>query len=185
LLITISGLPGAGTSTVSQAVAARLGLERLDGGTVFRSMAADRGMTLAAFGALAEGDPSFDLELDGRLAERARGGGLVLESRLAGWIATNESLPAVRVWIACDDRERARRVAARDGDSLEQAEATNVARQASERARYLAYYGIDLADLSIYELVLDSTRTSPEALVEAIVAAATGHGIHRPGASSG
>jgi predicted cytidylate kinase len=173
LLITISGLPGAGTSTVARAVADRLGLERLDGGAVFRTMAADRNLSLAAFGAIAEGDPAFDLELDSRLAERAHQGDVVLESRLAGWIATNEGLPAVRVWVTCDDDERARRVAARDGGSAEAAARTNEAREASEAARYRAYYGIDLDDRSIYELVLDSTTTPPGKLVDAIVEAAS------------
>jgi cytidylate kinase len=172
LLITISGLPGAGTSTVARAVAARLGLERLDGGSVFRSMAADRNLSLAEFGAIAEGDPVFDLELDRRLADRARQGDVVLESRLSGWIATNEGLAALRVWVACDDQERARRVAARDGGAADAAARTNAAREASEAARYRAYYGIDLADLSIYELVLDSTTSTPESLVDAVLEAA-------------
>ena len=53
----------------------------------------------------------------------------------------------MRVWLACDDTERARRVAARDGGSVEDAVAANRRREASEAARYLAYYGIDLGDL--------------------------------------
>ena len=136
---------------------------------MFRSMAAERGFSLAEFGALAEGDPSFDLELDGRLATRAREGDVVLESRLAGWIATNEDLDALRVWIDCDDRERDRRVAGREGADVGTAAVENRRREASEAARYLSYYGIDLADRSIYDLVLDSTDTPPAALVGAVV----------------
>ncbi len=166
MLVTISGLPGSGTSTVAIAVAERLGVPRLDGGTVFRALAAERGMTLAEFGAVAEGDPTIDVELDTRLAEAARAGGVVLESRLAGWIATNEGLTdATRVWIACDDDERARRVGAREGTHPDAARAQNEAREASEAARYEAYYGIDLADLSPYDLVLDSTSMPPDQLV--------------------
>jgi cytidylate kinase len=48
----------------------------------------------------------------------------------------------------------------------------NVRREASERQRYLAYYDIDVADRSIYGLVLDSTTAEPDALTSAIVAAA-------------
>ena len=171
MLVTISGLPGAGTSTVATRVAAELGVERLDGGAVFRALAAERNLSLAEFGALAESDPAFDLALDERLAERAAGGDVVLESRLAGWIATNGDLPAVRVWVACDERERARRVAARDGSDADAALATNRRREASERARYTSYYGIDLADLAIYDVVLDSSERSPDELVADVVAA--------------
>lgn len=169
MLITISGLPGSGTSTVARAVAATLEIERLDGGTVFRAMAAERGLSLASFGELAETDPAFDLELDSRLAARAHAGDVVLESRLAGWIATNEGLDGTKVWIGCSALERARRVAARDGGSVDDALVINEVREASEAARYGTYYGIDLADLSIYDLMLDSTEAPPEDLVGQIL----------------
>jgi cytidylate kinase len=172
LLITISGLPGSGTSTVAARVASSLNLERLDGGTAFRAMAAERGLSVSLFSDLAESDPSIDLQLDRRLAARAREGDLVLESRLAGWIATNEQLSALRVWIDCDVGERARRVATREGIAPERALMANTHREASERLRYLAYYAIDFADRSIYDLVLDSTAADPNALTSTIVAAA-------------
>jgi predicted cytidylate kinase len=172
LLVTISGLPGSGTSTVAARVAAELGIERLDGGAVFRGLAAERGLSVGEFGVVAQSDAAVDVELDGRLAARAQVGDLVLESRLAGWIATNEGLPAVRVWLACDEDERARRVALREGVAVEDALAANRVRERSEASRYLAYYDIDLGDLSIYDLVLDSTTTPPDDLVEAILTAA-------------
>jgi predicted cytidylate kinase len=176
VLLSISGLPGSGTSSVSRLVAARLGVEHVDGGTVFRTLAAERGMALAEFGALAESDPTIDRELDARLAARAREGDVVLESRLSGWILTNEGLDGLRVWIECDPAERARRVSARDGGSLEEAVAANTAREASEAARYLAYYGIDIADLGVYDLVLDSTSVGVDDLVDAISSAAAAPG---------
>jgi cytidylate kinase len=172
VLLSVSGLPGSGTSSVSRQVAARLGVEHLDGGTVFRSLAAERGMDLASFGALAEADPTIDRELDARLAQRAHAGDVLLESRLSGWILVNEGLAGLRVWIACDPPERARRVAGRDGGSLDDALAANAAREASEAARYLSYYGIDIADLGVYDLVLDSTTAKVADLVEVITAAA-------------
>lgn len=170
MLITISGLPGSGTSTVSRAVAGSLEIERLDGGTVFRRMAAERGLTVVEFGAIAEDDPAIDIELDQRLADRAAAGDVVLESRLAGWISRNEGLDACTVWIACDEDERARRVGVRDGQTEDEALVTNREREASEAARYQAYYGIDIADLTIYDLLLDSTTTPPDALVAAVLA---------------
>jgi cytidylate kinase len=178
VLVTISGLPGSGTSTVASRVAAALDVPRLDGGTVWRSMAAERGLSIPEFSALSEADPAIDVELDRRLAEAARAGGVVLESRLAGWIATNEGVASggggggdgvARVWIACDDVERARRVAEREGLDLRAALAANADREASEAKRYRDYYAIDLADLSPYDLVLDSTTTGPDDLVAAIL----------------
>lgn len=172
MLVTISGLPGAGTSTVAQLVADALGLERVDGGTVFRLMAAEAGLDVGEFSALAEGNPEIDLELDQRLADRVKAGEVVLESRLAAWIVTIEHLDATRVWIDADEGERARRVATREGVSQGASLEDNRAREASERRRYRTYYGIDMDDRSVYDLILDSTNTAPQAIAESILTAA-------------
>lgn len=160
-------------------VAAALGLDHLDGGTVFRTVAAEQGLSLAAYAARAEHDEHIDRALDDRLTERARQGHVVLESRLSGWLATRAGLDAVRVWISCDEAERARRVGGRDGHDLAAALRHNQEREVSERARYLGYYGIDLTDLSIYDLVLDSAEAAPADLVAVILSAARPDGPDR------
>ncbi|HZM41020.1 MAG TPA: AAA family ATPase, partial [Acidimicrobiales bacterium] len=74
MLITVSGPPGSGTTTAAEHVAARLELALVPGGAVFRSMAAERGLSLGEFGRYATDHPEVDVELDGRLADRARRG---------------------------------------------------------------------------------------------------------------
>jgi cytidylate kinase len=175
LLITVSGPPGSGTTTASTRVARDLALELLPGGEVFRAMAAEQGMTLRVFGAHAVTHPEVDVELDTRLAARARKGDVVIESRLAGWIARNDRLPAVTAWVDCAPEVRAQRVASREGIPVERAAAENAERQRVERDRYLALYGVDLADLTIYDLVLDSGALSPAQVADAIVDAARQH----------
>ena len=172
MLITVSGPPGSGTTTASRGVAHDLAVELLPGGEVFRAMAAEHDMTLAAFGAYAKVHPEVDVELDTRLAARARKGDVVIESRLAGWIVRNDCLAAVSVWIDCDERVRAARVAEREGIGVEQALDDNAVRHRVERDRYLALYDIDLADLSVYDLVLDSGALSADEVAERIVTTA-------------
>lgn len=150
-----------------------LGIERVDGGTVFRQMAAEAGLDVGEFSLVAERDPEIDLELDQRLANRIHEGDVLLESRLASWIVTNEGVAALRVWLDADEQERARRVADREGIDPAVALEANRAREASERRRYRTYYGIDLDDRTVYDLVIDSTATVPEAIAESIVAAAS------------
>jgi predicted cytidylate kinase len=139
-------------------------------------------MDVAAFGRHAAGHPEVDVELDTRMAARGRAGGVVLEGRLAGWVATREDLSALRVWVSCDDAVRAARVAGREGTAVGSAAAANATREVLERDRYLRTYGIDLADTSIYDLVLDSTRTDPDTLVAAVVSALGSRG---PGSAPG
>ena len=175
MLVTLSGLPGSGTSTVALLVAEQLGLDHVDGGTVFRSMAVERGLALAEFAEVAEGDDQIDRDLDARLTARAAEGDVVLESRLAGWLAARAGLESLRIWIECDERERANRVGGRDGEDADEALLTNRRREGSERDRYRRYYDIDLTDRSVYDLVLDSTEAAPEALCVQIVEAAQQH----------
>ena len=172
MLVTISGLPGSGTTTVSRLVAEALRIDRVPGGEVFRQLAEEAGMSLSEFGVHVADHPEIDVELDRRLEEHARAGGCVIESRLAAWLVTRAELLAVRTWIDCDELVRAGRVAVRDGTTPEVARTENQSRAALEHARYRAVYGIDLTDRSTYDLVLDSTTTAPDALASEIVAAA-------------
>jgi len=172
LLVTISGLPGSGTTTVSRLVADALGVARVNGGEVFRAMAAEAGLSLADFGELARSDRRYDEELDRRLVERAAEGGCVIESRLAGWLVVRAELVALRTWVDCSPTVRAERVASRDEIPVAQALEDNAQRAALERARYQAYYDIDLQDMAPYDLVLDSTATPAEQLADRIVEAA-------------
>ena len=61
--ITVSGLPGSGTSTLSKLLAECYDLELISSGEIFRRMARERGMSLAEFGARLR-DPSIDLDID-------------------------------------------------------------------------------------------------------------------------
>jgi cytidylate kinase len=75
------------------------------------------------------------------------------------------------VLFRSDEDERIRRLVERDGgDTASQAEHT-AERVERERDRYDRYYGADLRDLSIYDLVLDSTSTRPDELRDRILEA--------------
>jgi cytidylate kinase len=172
LLISVSGPPGSGKTTAARRAAAELDLELVLGGQVFRTMAAEHGMSLADFGIYAAREPTVDAELDRRLAERAALGDVVLESRLAGWIVRNENLDGLAVFVECDETTRAERVALREGITVEQALAENVEREKIEHERYFALYGIDINDLSIYDLIVDSGALDADDVAAAIVRAA-------------
>jgi len=169
--ITVGGLPGTGTSTLCRLLAARTGLTYVYAGQLFRDEAKARGMSLADFGRLCQSDPSVDRALDDQQAALLHGPPLLLEGRLAGWLAHQNGIDAVKVWLTCDLEERVRRVAERDGgDTKEQREAI-LEREASEADRYRRYYGLDLGDMTPYDLVLDATAATPEVLAAAVLQA--------------
>ena len=169
MLVTISGLPGSGTTTAGRLLADALGWEFQSSGELFRNMAGARGVSLAEFGALAESDERIDRELDERAVALMReAGGLVMEGRLAGWMAFRNAFGEARVWLESDVATRARRVADRDGGSAAEQQAVMAAREASEAQRYRDYYNIEISSREPYSLVIDSAALAPEAIVARI-----------------
>lgn len=171
--ITVSGPPGSGTTTLARQLAGRTGFRLISAGEVFRALAAERGMDLAAFGALAEADPSIDRLIDERQREIAEEtDDIVVEGRLSGLMVTCADL---RVWLQAPLPVRVRRILEREeGADIAMAEAETAEREACEARRYRQYYGIDVDDLLPYDIVLNSDRFDVErltAIVEVALAA--------------
>lgn len=173
MIITISGRPGSGKSTVAKALATRLEFPHASAGDFMREMAAERGVTVLELSRMAETDETIDREIDRRSAELgAAGGSLVMDSRLA-WHFIPQSL---KVFLDVTPEVAARRIY---GDSRG-SEAENVDLVATERAteerarsesqRYRDYYGIDYLDPSHYDLVVDTSALTIEAVVDRIEA---------------
>lgn len=172
MLITISGVPGSGKTTVAKLLAERLGLPHVYAGDLYRQEAKRRGLSLEAFNALSERDHSIDRTLDAEMAARARAGNVVLEGRLAGYLAAENGLEALKVWLDASDEVRARRVAQREGTDWQAVLAENRSRHGSDSKRYQAIYGYDLGDTRVYDLVLSTDDRTPDMLVDELVAAA-------------
>ncbi len=171
-LITISGLPGSGTSTTCKGLRERLGWRYVNAGDFFRQLAVDQGVSLAEMGQRAEADGAVDRELDERMVRLARQEpNLIMEGRLSGWMALRQGLPALKVWCHAPLEVRAGRVGLRDSQTTEQAVRDIGVREHSEHQRYARHHQIDLDDLSIYDLVLDTVALASEQVVEQILAA--------------
>lgn len=171
-ILTVSGLPGSGTSTACGLLCEQLGWNYANAGQIFRELAEEAGLSLAEFGRRAEGDPAIDRQLDARMVEIARQTQpIVLEGRMTGWMAARSDLGALKVWLQAADELRAGRVAKRDGQTVAEALHEMRVRQGSEVQRYQEHHGIDIGDLAIYDLVIDSERMRPDAIVAHIVAA--------------
>ncbi|MDQ7843241.1 MAG: AAA family ATPase [Armatimonadota bacterium] len=164
MIVAIAGPIGVGKSTVARALADRLGYRYISGGEVFRQIARERGISVVEVNRLAETDPELDRALDRRQAELARAGNCVVESRLSGWMVEAD----LKVWLRAPVEVRAARVARREGLEVTAALRELVERERSEWARYKALYGIDIDDLTPYQLVIDTTRWSAEVIADAL-----------------
>jgi len=174
MFITVSGPPGSGKSTTAAALAEQFGLEHTSGGDIFRGLAEEKGISLAELNERAETDPAIDRDLDRRLHEIATDAeDLVLESRLAGWLSGDHA--DFRIWLDAPVAVRAERIADREDKSVEQAREETVEREASEAQRYLEYYDIDIEDLSIYDVALNTARWGEDDVPELLASAIERH----------
>lgn len=170
--ITISGPPGSGKTTVCGKLSEALGLEAVVFGRIFRELAAEKHLTLSELGDMAEKDPSIDNMIDGRILETARSReDLILESRLSAYMLSRNGIPAFKVYLDASPEVRMQRVGVREGDTLEKATADTLDRQRSEAKRYLQWYGIDIGDLSVYDLVVNTDHMDPDQVLAAILEA--------------
>jgi cytidylate kinase len=171
VIVTVGGLPGTGTSTLCGILERELQLAYVYAGQIFRQEAAERGLSLAELNELAQEDPTVDKALDERQLDLLRKGNVILEGRMSGWLAHRNQIPAVKVWVVCAEAERIRRLVERDGGHFEAQRQATAERVAQEQDRYRRYYGAEVGDESIYDLVLDSTSTSPADLAAEVLRA--------------
>jgi len=161
--ITVSGLPGSGTTSLSRYLAEQHGFPMISAGEVFRQLAEEHGMELAEFGRLAEQDPAFDKLIDIRQKEIAEErDDIIVEGRLSGWMIHEADL---KIWLFAPIGCRIKRIVFRDRITDEAtAERVTLERERCEAGRYRSYYDIDIGDLSIYHLILNSEHWDVESL---------------------
>ena len=174
MLLTISGPAGSGKSTAAAALAEALDYDHVSGGDIFRDLAVERGLTPLELNKLAEDDDGIDRDLDRRLRGIAETRDeVVLESRLAGWMAGEHA--DFRIWLDAPLSVRAERIANREDKSVDLARTETRERSDSEARRYEAYYDIDIEELSIYDLAVNTARLSPGAVLDVILTTIEGY----------
>jgi cytidylate kinase len=169
VLITISGLPGSGKTTVARLVARDLRLEHVYAGDIFRRRAEEAGLSLEEYQRRAERDHSIDRALDDEMRDRARRGNAVLEGRLAAFVAEEAGVRALRVFLDAPEPVRAGRIAGREGGDAAAKLRETQRRERSDARRYRQIYGVDYHDPSRYDLVLVTDGRSPEEVAAEIV----------------
>ncbi|MFA6679240.1 MAG: AAA family ATPase [Candidatus Methanomethylophilaceae archaeon] len=174
--ITISGPPGSGKTTACNKLSDALGLKAIVFGKMFRELAAEKGLSLSELGALAEEDPSIDRNIDSEILEIARkNSDIILESRLSAHMLSRNSIPSFKIYLSASPEVRALRVGIRECESTVSAKKETLERQASEAKRYKMYYNIDINDMSVYDLIVNTDNLDPDGVLKAILKGIEGH----------
>jgi cytidylate kinase len=156
-VITVSGYPGSGTTTVAQILANNLGFTYYNTGMIFRKLATEHTLDLNAFEHYCEEHPETDMKLDEAQEQVMRKGKAIMEGRLSGWIAYKKNISAFKVWLNCTEEEAIKRIINRENGSYKEKKEQRAVRILSESTRYSRLYDIDLNDFSAYDLIIDTT----------------------------
>lgn len=173
MIITVGGSIGSGKSTLAKLLAQKYGLKYYSVGQIMRDMAKERGLSLLDLSLTAEKDESIDLELDRRQKGLAKKAGFVMDSRLGAYLLKAD----FKIWLDASPEVQARRIASRDDVSADDARMLIARREASETERYRDIYNIDINDQSVYDLIINTDKMTPEEVLKKCVDAIKSKGI--------
>lgn len=165
MIISITGLPGSGKTTVIKQLSESLGVPWYSVGNLRGKMAEERGMTIDELNSLGETEAFTDKDVDDYQTKLGESGeSFVIDGRLSWHFIPN----SFKVFLDVDPDVGAQRIysASQKGErddekaytSVEEVKRHIAERVASDVRRYQKYYGIDFLDRSNYDLVLDTTN---------------------------
>ena len=178
MIITISGLPGSGKTSVAKLLAKKLKMKRYYIGEMRRKIARKKGMTLDELNKLGESEEWTDREVDdyqkvlGRKEDN-----FIIEGRTSFFLIPH----SIKIFLDVDIRTGAQRIfnaikkdgamERNEGDfqNVDEAENAINERIKSDRMRYKKYYGIDFLDKSNYDIVIDTTKLEIVQVVERLM----------------
>ncbi|MCH7492384.1 cytidylate kinase family protein [Patescibacteria group bacterium] len=167
MIVSISGKPGSGKSTVAKKLAAALGFKRYYIGGMRREAARAQGMTLADFNKLGEESNITDKKFDDycrQLGEQEDD--FVIESRTAFlfiphslkiYLGVSDEVGAQRIWQAIQSGHQPNRNEDISLDGYEKVLISIKERVQSDKIRYRKYYDVDIFDKKHYDLFLDTS----------------------------
>lgn len=166
IVIVISGPAGSGKTTYAKRLAEKLSLRYFSAGSIFREIAQEKGLSLVELSKLAEKDYSIDLEIDKKTFEEAKKGNVVIDGHLTAWVV--KELADIAIYVTAPLIVRVKRIAERDRKPLKEAYYETVRREFSQRRRFIEIYGIDVTDISWFDLVINTEKYTIDEVYEII-----------------
>lgn len=167
MIITIGGSIGSGKTTLAQDISKKFKFRHISAGEIMRDMANEKGMSLLEFSKYAESNLEIDREIDNRQKKLVRGN-CIIDGRLSAYFLK----PDIAIWLNAPPGIRAKRIMQRDGiKKFSEAKKHISKREKSEKIRYRKIYGIDLEDMGIYELIINTGKFDIKTIGDIISAA--------------
>lgn len=166
MILTVGGLPGSGTTTLSRKLSEQFSFTHIYAGKIFREMAQEKRISLEELSRKAETDETIDLKVDQRQIDLAVDS-TVVEGRMTAYLVDAD----LKIWLVAPLDVRAQRVSSRENISYEESLEKIIKREKSEKKRYIKYYTINIEDLSVYDLVINTRLWDAEGVFQIVKAA--------------
>ncbi len=172
--ITITGNLGSGKSTICKILEDKFGFEIYSTGKVQRELAREMNMTTLEMNQLMCSDHKYDTMIDdatAKISKENKDKNIIFDSRLA-WNFVEESFKvflSVQLDVAAERVVNDNRGKEEQYASVAEAKEMLRARAATEDRRYREMYHLEYFNFSNYNLVVDSTYTSPEIISSIIM----------------
>jgi cytidylate kinase len=167
IIITVSGPPASGKSTYAKIISQELGLRLFSTGAAFREIAKKLNINLEEFHALAEKNYEYDIMVDKMALEEAKKGNIVVEGHLACWLL--KDIADIKIYVTAPLNERIKRLMEREGKSFEEAKKEILAREKSNKKRYMEIYGINIDDLSPIDIMINTALFGIEDVAKILI----------------
>lgn len=172
MIITISGKPGAGKTTVAKILAKRLNYEHISMGDLRGKIALKHGLTIDELNEIGKKEIWTDKEADDELIRLGKEeDNLVIDTRIGFHFISN----SIKIFLDVNSRIGAERVF-KDyrpdeprKESVDKLEETLKKRIANDQERYKKYYNIDFLDKSNYDLIIDTTNLTKGEVVDKLI----------------
>lgn len=172
-IISLAGDLAAGKGTVSDILIKELNYGIYRNGEYARKLARDMKLDITSFNAFLAEHPEIDLQIEKSASEYAREhDNFIIDARL-GWYAVPESY---KVYLKVDIDVAAQRAfndpnrkSTESFDTVEEQKADMIRRYKMENERYWKLYHVHKEDMSNYDLVIDTTKLTPEETANQII----------------
>ncbi len=172
MIITISGLPGSGKSTVAKLLSKKLGYRHYSGGDMRGKIAMKHGMTIDELNEIGKTEFWTDKEVDELIKEKGeKEDDFVIDS----WIAFHFIPRSKKIFLEVDPRAGAERVFSDQRpdeptkETVEEVQEMLRKRLENTDSRYKKYYKVDFLDRKNYDLVIDTTNITAEQVADKVL----------------
>lgn len=181
-IITISGTPGSGKSTIAQGLREELKAKRIYVGGIRRKIAEDKNMTLAELNKYAMIHPETDVDVDKAASKEARrlakNHPVIVEGRtqyhflpesIKIFVMVDIKIGAKRIWQSIQNENQQQRNEAKV-NNYEELEQKVIERGKSDFKRFKKYYNIDYTDQKQYDFVIDTGHINAKQATQKVLA---------------